>query len=151
MPAEDLRVFEEFSTRDHRLELIRGDEIITLPAGLSRPAHPSSTRSGSHGSRHLQQTLHQRGFSRARRTRNNQNQRRENLGITHSMFCTCSRNFSISAFTSRPMPVICRASLSTPGVLESMVLASRCISCRRKSSFLRGSPALSNSFANCCR
>jgi hypothetical protein len=52
----------------------------------------------------------------------------------YSMSWTLSRNFSTSALISRAKPVIARASLSTPGVLESIVLTSRCISCNRKSS-----------------
>jgi len=43
------------------------------------------------------------------------------------------------------------ASLSTPGVFESIVLASRCISCSRKSSFLPSSLHRPSSFVNCCR
>ena len=58
----------------------------------------------------------------------------------HSMFCTCSRAFSISAFIASPSSVIFRASPASPEVLESSVLASRFISCNRKSSFLPTSP-----------
>ena len=54
-------------------------------------------------------------------------------------------------FDLQRIPVIASASLSTPGVLESMVFASRCISCSRKSSFLPNSPAPSSNCANCCR
>jgi len=43
MSAEDSRVLKEFSARHHCFKLFVGDEIITLPAGLSRPAHPSGT------------------------------------------------------------------------------------------------------------
>jgi len=37
------------------------------------------------------------------------------------MFCTCSRNFSISARISSDSAVMVSASLSTPGVFESIV------------------------------
>jgi hypothetical protein len=71
----------------------------------------------SRGSQHLQQSLHQRGFSGSRGTGNNQHQRCENFVLTHSMFCI-SRFFNLG-FHFRPMPVIFNASLSTPGVLEA--------------------------------
>ena len=57
------------------------------------------------------------------------------------MFCTCSRSFSISDLISSASCVISRPSASLPGVFESSVLVSRCISCRRKSSFLPTSAA----------
>ena len=64
----------------------------------------------------------------------------------HSMFCACSRNFSISDLISRARSVMARPEASTPGVLERRVLASRCISCKRKSSFLPISPPVSRVF-----
>ena len=64
----------------------------------------------------------------------------------HSTFCACSRSFSMSDLTSSARPVIARPSDSTPGVLDSSVFASRCISCNRKSSFLPASPAPASSF-----
>src|SRR5208282_925157 len=151
MLPEDTRVFQKFTPGDHGVKLSFGDEIITFSSGLGRPPGPGSTRYGRHRPRKLQYLLYQRRFSRARRAGNNQQQRRKPVLLAHSMFCTCSRNFSISAFISRAIPVIASASLSTPGVFESMVFASRCISCSRKSSFLPSSPAPSSNCANCWR
>src|SRR5262249_28509632 len=136
MFAEDPGVFEKFAARHHGIEVRLCNEIITLPAGLRRAARPCSTGNRRHSARQLENLLHQRGFAGAGGARDNQNQRRASSLCAHSMFCTCSRSFSISALISSAKPVIARASLSTPGVLESMVLASRCISWRRKSSFL---------------
>src|SRR5262249_41935129 len=151
MSAKDSRVFQKFAAGHHRFEFLFGDEIITLAPGLRRAARPRSARTGSHCAWHVQETLNQSGFPRARWAGHDQDQRGQRLLCVHSMFWTCSRNFSISALISRPMLVMVRASLSTPGVLESMVLASRCISCSRKSSFLPSSPAPSSNLLNCCR
>src|SRR5206468_12616160 len=59
------------------------------------------------------------------RSRNDHHQRRKFLPLAHSMFCTCSRSFSISALISSASPVIASASFSTPGVLDNRVFASR--------------------------
>ena len=45
----------------------------------------------------LQNLLHERGFARTGRPGNDQDQR---LRLAHSMFCTCSRSFSISDLIS---------------------------------------------------
>ena len=63
----------------------------------------------------------------------------------HSRFCTCSRAFSISDFMARPSSVMRSASPATPVVFDNRVLASRFISCSRKSSFLPTSPPPSSS------
>src|SRR5208283_3187441 len=149
--AEHLRIFQKITTLDHGVEFRLGDEIITFSTGFGRPAHPGSTRHRRHGSRQLQNFLHQRAFAGPRWPGDNQDQRRDSSLVAHSMFWTCSRNFSISALISRAKPVMVSASLSTPGVFDSMVLASRCISCNRKSSFFPSSPAPSSNFVNCWR
>src|SRR5208337_5527515 len=82
---------------------------------------------------HLEQFVHQRRFTRTRWRGNNVND-------AHSRFCTCSRDFSISDFISRPISVTFKASPARPEVLESIVLASRFISCNKKSIFLPTSP-----------
>ena len=58
------------------------------------------------------------------------------------MFCTCSRNFSISDLISSAQARDFQSfALRCPGVFESSVFDSRCISCSRKSSFLPTSAA----------
>src|SRR5690242_9543618 len=128
MFSEDPGVLEKLAARHHGVEFRLCNEIITFPARLRRAARPCSTGNRRHGSRQLENPLHQRGFAGAGWPRDNQNQRCARSLGAHSMFCTCSRSFSISALISSANPVIARASLSTPGVLESIVFASRCIS-----------------------
>src|SRR5579859_2566330 len=81
----------------------------------------------------VQQLVDQSRLSRARGRRDDVNNR--NISRAHSRFCTCSRDFSISAFMASPASVILRASPARPDVLESSVLASRFISWKRKSNF----------------
>src|SRR5208283_5847248 len=85
------------------------------------------------------QLIRERGFARARRRRDDEND------AAHSRFCTCSRAFSISDFMASPSPVMRKASPATPVVLDISVLVSRFISCNRKSSFLPTSPPASSS------
>src|SRR5262249_11683412 len=135
MPAEYTRVLQEFAAGDHGVEFRFGHVSIAFPGGLGRAAWPGGARNGLHRPRNLENFLYQSRFPGTRGSRNDEHQRFK-FGGRHSMFWTCSRNFSISARISKQSPVIARASDSTPGVLESMVFASRCISCNRKSSFL---------------
>src|SRR3989338_7169309 len=67
----------------------------------------------------------------------------------HSTFCTCSRRRSIWALISRPSRVISSPSAWSPEVFERMVLVSRFISWRRKSSCLPRVPSESSRWANC--
>src|ERR1039458_9021535 len=91
---------------------------------------------------HLEQFVHQRGFTRTRWRGNNVND-------AHSRFCTCSRDFSISDFISKPISVTFKASPARPEVFESRVFASRFISCSRKSIFLPTSPSWSSKPRKC--
>src|SRR5262249_54594421 len=129
----------------HFLELRLGDKIVPF-AGAFRPAWGArGGRNRQHGAGQLQNFLHERGFARTRGAGNDEDER---LGLAHSMFCTCSRIFSISALMPSASSVISRLSASLPGVLERSVFASRCISWSRKSSFLPTSDAAASRLSN---
>src|ERR1700732_655304 len=144
---EHLRVFQEISALHHFLKLRLGDKIVPLAVALRLARHPRGARNRQHGAGQLQNLFHQGGLPRARGSGDDEHQR---VRFAHSMFCTCSRNFSISDLISSASRVISRPSRSFPGVFESRVLASRCISCSRKSSFLPASEALASKSSNCC-
>src|SRR5580692_3306125 len=145
--AEHLSVFQEFAAFDHLLELTLGNKIVPLAVALRLARRPSGTRNRQQGAGDLQNLLHQGRFSGTRGAGDDQHQRRS---LAHSMFCTCSRNFSISDLISRPRRVMSRPAASLPGVLESNVFDSRCISWSRKSSFLPTSEAPESNDSNCC-
>src|SRR3984957_16658773 len=143
--AKDLRVFQKLAAGHHALELRLGNEIVPF-AGAFRPTRGArGGRNSQHGVGELQNLLNERGLSRARWPGNDQDQW---LRLAHSIFCTCSRIFSISPLIPSASSVISRLSFSLPGVFERSVLASRCISCRRKSSFLPTSDAPASSDSN---
>src|SRR6202007_240434 len=146
MFAEDFGVFQKFAARDHGVKLGVRHKIITFPTGFSRAARPGGNGNGAHRPGKLQDFLDQSRLTRTRRPGHDEHERCNGLLRAHSMFCTCSRSFSISARISSDNPVIASASVSTPGVLDSMVFASRCISWSKKSSFLPSSPAPSTRF-----
>src|ERR687884_650218 len=108
--------------------------MIVFPVLLTAPKSPRRVGNGENQvGNELENLVRERGFTRARWRRDDKN---EWLAVVaHSRFCTCSRDFSISAFMARPASVILRASPARPEVLESRVLASRFISCSKKSSF----------------
>src|SRR5260370_8276860 len=149
MLAEDLGVPEKIVALDHAPEFRVGNEIITLPAGLGRAARPGGAGNGRHRSGQLQNFLHQRRLPRTGRSGHDQHQRCNLVRGGHSMFCTCSRSFSISARISSDKPVMSSASLSPPGVLQSLLFASRSIPFKSKSNFLPSSPPPSPTFATC--
>src|SRR5271156_264478 len=145
--AENTRILKKLTAVDHLLECGFRYEIVTLATALRLAGGPCRARHRAQDVGKLQNLLHQGGFSGTRGAGDDQHQR---VGLSHSMFCTCSRNFSISDFISRPRRVILRPSASLPGVFESRVFDSRCISCSRKSSFLPTSVAPARSDSNCC-
>src|SRR5437660_521530 len=132
--SEHVGMLQEFIGRQHALKLLPRDEVIFAPVLLA-----ATRRAGSVGDGKIQpryrpaQLIHQRGFARARG-------RRDDEYFAHSTFCTCSRAFSISAFIASPSSVTRKPWPAMPAVFDSMVLASRFISCNRKSSFLPASP-----------
>src|SRR5262249_35667199 len=136
---EDVGVFEEFVLIAHAFELLARDEVV-FAAVLFRSAWRA--RGVADGEIQvgdaLADLIHQRRLSRPRRRGDNEHQ--TVWLLAHSTFCACSRDFSISDFIVRPSSVMRRPSPLTPAVLESSVLASRFISCKRKSSFLPTSP-----------
>src|SRR5271167_3619542 len=133
--SEDVGILQEFVGRDHGLEFLLRNEKIFLAVLFASPLRPRGV-----GNRkvealdHLEQFVDQGRFPRSRRRRHNEDD-------AHSRFCTCSRAFSISDLISKPASVIFKASPAKPEVFESRVLASRFISCNRKSIFLPTSPA----------
>src|SRR5580700_1883754 len=132
--AEHVRMFEELIFLHHLLELGTRHEEIFSSVLLCPSWRPRGVRNRKLQPRYdFARFVHQRRFARTRRCRNN-------VDRGHSRFCTCSRAFSISAFIDNPSSVIFMASPAKPEVLDSRVLASRFISCSRKSSFLPTSP-----------
>src|SRR5437899_9144160 len=148
--TEDVGVLQELFAVYHLLKFIARDEVVLL-AILLAPAEGTS-RVGNRKVE-VRNQFHQfgdeRGFPGARRRGDDVHQRLVGRGI-HSRFCTCSRDFSISAFMANPASVIFKASPASPDVFESRVLDSRFISCRRKSSFLPTSPPSSSKPRKCC-
>src|SRR6185437_15087227 len=141
--AEHVGVFQELAACNHLLEILNGHKEILAPVLLAAARSAGGVGDGEVQVRHpLSQLVYKRGLARARRRGND-------VHGAHSMFWTCSRDFSISAFMASPSCVMRRASPATPVVLESRVLASRFISCSRKSSFLPTSPPLSSSPRKC--
>src|SRR5437868_4883120 len=141
--AENFGMFQEFAPADHLFEFgYRNEKIFEAvsftAAGRARCVGDGKIQIGDQ----LADLCNERGFTRARGRRNDVNG-------AHSIFCTCSRDFSISAFIARPSSVILRASPATPLVFDSSVLASRFISWSRKSSFLPTSPLVSRRARKC--
>src|SRR5208283_49486 len=136
---KDQRPFEEFAAADSLFEVLPRDEDVVLAVDL-RPAR----RAGRIGGREdqvpivRQQALHQRGLTRARVRRDDEN-------AAHSRFKACSRMRSILVLISRPSAVIRTPGSPAPDVFERVVFVSRFISCNRKSSFLPSSPPWSSS------
>src|SRR5215469_4279801 len=141
--AEHVGVLEELVVAHHAFEFLAGNKEIFAPVLLAPPGLARSV-----GDREIQaldqaaQLIDQGRFSGAR-------WRRDDEDRAHSTFCTCSRDFSISDLMDRPISVICSASPARPEVFDSRVLASRFISCSRKSSFLPTSPPSSSRPRKC--
>src|SRR5207248_702411 len=133
--AKHIGIFKEFVVPDHSFELIAGYKVVFTAVLLASPGRARGIGNGKLQVRNkFAELIHQRGFPGAGWGGDNV----ENPA--HSMFCTCSRHFSISDFISRPNSVMRSPSPATPEVFESRVLASRLSSCKRKSSFLPTSP-----------
>src|SRR5580704_3667284 len=151
-------VFQEFVGGDHLLKFLARDEVVLLAILLA-----STQGSRGVGDReietrcHREQYIDQGRFSRSGgcgddvddRFVRSIHSRVIHSQIGHSRFCTCSRDFSISAFMARPASVMLSASPARPEVFESSVFASRFISCSRKSSFLPISPPSSSNARKC--
>src|SRR5579863_7349371 len=132
-------MFQKFVGGDHLLEVFaRYEEVLfaILLTAAQRPRGVGDRKIETR--RHREQHVDERRLARSRGRRNDID---DGLVGAHSRFCTCSRDFSISAFMARPASVIFSASPARPEVLESSVFASRFISCSRKSSFLPTSPS----------
>src|SRR5882672_587504 len=149
MFTEDSSVFQKLTLAGPAVKFLFGNKIIPFSGAFRGPRRTRGAGYRKHRPRNIQHLRHQRGFSRTGWPGDNEHQRQMRLGYRHSTFCACSRSFSMSDFTSSAKVVIARPSDSTPGVLESKVLASRCISCKRKSNFLPASPAPASSLRNC--
>src|ERR1700757_3252656 len=142
-------MLEKFSGTHHLVEFFAGNEVVLLAILLTASGSARGKRDGEFKIRNqLEQFVDQGRLPRAGWRRDDVDQRP--VGWAHSRFCTCSRDFSISAFMARPASVIFSASPASPEVFESRVLASRFISCSRKSSFLPISPPSSSNPRKCC-
>src|ERR1022692_2888034 len=143
--AEALGVLQEFVLGQHAVALFAGDEEIFAPRLLAAARRPGGIADGEFEiGNHATDLVGERGFPRARGSRDD-----EDVAAAHSRFCTCSRAFSISDFMANPRPVMRNASPATPVVFDIRVLASRFISCNRKSSFFPTSPPASSSPRKC--
>ena len=136
--AVDLVVLEELGVPRHPLELGSAHEVIlaavrlALAPGLASCARPRSAaavrRAGCASSRRMSVVLPAAGGR-------GHDEEEPRGGVAHSMFWTCSRIFSVSAFMSRISRVEARSRLFEPSVFSS-----RRISCVRKSSVLPTDP-----------
>src|SRR5204862_281744 len=137
-PSEDRRMFKELARLHPLLKRRRVEKIIIHPVPFARARWTGCARDNAgHVWIRRQQLLAERRLAPARRRGNHDQQRTgpapgprlSSFGVHHSTFCTCSRNFSNSAFnvtTSREI----RLSFA----FEPIVFTSRFISCARKSS-----------------
>src|SRR5579864_4867086 len=142
--AEDVGVFQKFVRGDHLFKFFAANKVILFLVLLASAWSSRRVRDRKIEIRNqFQQLGHQCGFTRTRRRGDDEDQRLVRNG-THSRFCTCSRDFSISAFMARPASVIFSASPARPEVFDSNVFASRFISWSKKSSFLPASPPASS-------
>src|ERR1019366_4972883 len=142
--AEDRGVLQEFVLGQHAFELFAGDEEILAPRLLAAARRPGGIADGEFQTGDdAANFIGERGFPRARGSRDDEDV------AAHSRFCTCSRAFSISDFMPNPRRVMRTASPATPVVFDISVLASRFISCKRKSSFFPTSPPASSSDRKC--
>src|SRR5690348_3094692 len=133
--AENIGVFEEFVAPQHVFESLARNKVVFASVLLA-----ASRRARCVGNGELQvrdeftDLVNERSFAGAGRCRDHVDD------AAHSRFCTCSRDFSIADFIRNPSSVMRMASPAIPVVFESIVLASRFISCSRKSSRLPTSP-----------
>src|SRR5207244_2901225 len=142
--SKDVGVLEELIFGDHAFEFVARDEIIFAAILLTAAGRPRGVGDGEvEVVDDLADLIDQGRLSRTRRRRDDEDER------FHSTFCTCSRDFSISDFMASPNSVMRSPSPLTPAVFESSVLASRFISCSRKSSFLPTSPFSSSRPRKC--
>ncbi len=148
--AEDVGIFEKLAVADHLLEMLAGGEVVFARVLLRAASSPRGPGDGKLQSRNQRAELvDESRFARPGGSRNDEENSRQSLlflcvqkstAQPYSKFCTCSRAFSISDFIPSPASVIRVPLPATPLVFESRVLASRFISCSRKSSFFPTSP-----------
>src|SRR5215469_4193417 len=144
----DFGMLQELSGPHHAVKLVACNEVILLAMLLAAAAGARGVGNREIKVRNkFQEFVREGRFTRTRGSRDDEDERFGRGG--HSRFCTCSRDFSISAFMARPASVILRASPASPEVFESRVLASRFISCSRKSSRLPISPPSSSNPRKC--
>src|SRR5215469_9628138 len=134
--AEYGRVFEQLTPRGHAVELCLVDEMIVATVDLARTARSGCYRNRERQGRvALQQPPgHCRLAGTGRRGQHQQKAAAADCSsgaasLTHSRFCTCSRNCSTATLSDRPIRV---SSISAD--FEHSVLASRFSSWHRKSS-----------------
>ena len=138
---KNVGVFQHLAIGDLLFERILGLEVILAPILLAR-----AWGAGGGRDRKFQplipghQTPRQSGFAGARRRRQDDKKAPTichfNVFRHYSTFCTCSRIWSITAFSSNPTEV-----RSVLCALEHKVFASRLNSCIRKSSLRPTAPS----------
>src|SRR5580658_309709 len=103
-------MLQELALADHFLKFSSRDKIVLLPIFFAAARSPRGVGNGEIQITHrLQQLIDKCRFARTGRRRDDVDDglmRRR----THSRFCTCSRDFSISAFMTSPASVIFSAS-----------------------------------------
>ena len=137
--AKNFGPFQQLALFHHRIEAGGIDEMIIAAVDFAAALRPRGDRDREFDLRSaLQQHPRQRGLARAGRRRQHEHQAaarnfasisfRAARAMAYSTFCTCSRNCSTAALSSKPILVS-----STSFALAHSVLASRLSSCARKS------------------
>src|SRR5260370_6350605 len=137
---EDFCILDEFISTNHLLELSARNKKVLLAVLFATAWRVRGIGDGKVQVGNLfQQFADQRGFAGPGRGRNDVNQWLVR-GRHHSRFCTCSRDFSLSAFIASPASGMFSASPATPEIFESRIFASRFLSCNTQSIFFPTSP-----------
>src|SRR5690606_6605040 len=119
------RVLEEVAGRHHPLEFGRADEVVVLVVALARARRARGEGNGQADVGVARQAgVDDARLARARRRRDDE----KGPAHAHSMFCACSRIWSISTLSSTAAAEV-RASTD----FDPRVFASRLNSCSRKS------------------
>src|SRR5260370_3649762 len=125
---EDFCILDEFISTNHLLELSARNKKVLLAVLFATAWRARGIGDGKVQVGNLfQQFADQRGFAGPGRGRNDVNQLMDRWSL-HSRFCTCSRDFSISAFIATPASVMFSASPERPENFDSSVLTSHFIS-----------------------
>src|SRR5262249_8966419 len=111
-------MLQKFTVPHHTFKFFHGHKVILLAVLLAAPGSTRGVGNGKDQVRNqFENLVGERGFARTRRCRDDID---EWLAVfAHSRFCTCSRDFSISAFISRPASVVVNA---FPAVSSALII-----------------------------